>query len=300
MSLTKKLGVSGAFVFSALLLANAMESRESLADISIANTSVVEGKVAPQIDVLKPVNPLMNSLLSANEVAQLLEQRLPGIKIRNIEKSPQTGFYQAFFGSEVIYVSENGQYLFTGNMLELAEAGPINHTQLAVAQQDAKQAPFRAESIAQLAETDMVVFKAAKEKFVISVFTDIDCAYCRKLHKEVPLLNDKGITVRYLAFPRAGLGSDAYHKLVSVWCADDKMAAMNDAKLNRQFGNFGKNSCTNPIADQYKLTREFNLSGTPSLILSDGELIGGYMPADDLLAHLSRKTNQQIEASPGH
>ena len=88
-------------------------------------------------------------------------------------------------------------------------------------------------------------------------------------------------------------------KLVSVWCADDKMAAMDDAKLKRQFGNFGKMSCENPIASQFNMTRQFNLSGTPTLVLSDGELIGGYLPADELLAHLTRKENIKVVSGSG-
>ena len=297
MSLTKKIGISGAFVFSALLLVNAIDSRRFLENNPASQKSELQFKALTN-DGDNVVN-LSGKPLSAIEVKGLLELKLPGMIIVDIEQSPLSDFYQAFFGSELIYVSKDGQYIFTGNMLELAKERPINHTQLAMAKQDAKQAPMRADTIAQLNESDMVVFKAAEEKFVVTVFTDVDCAYCRKLHKEVPQLNEKGITVRYMAYPRAGIGSDAYKKLVSVWCADDKMAAMDDAKLRRKFGNFGKMSCENPIAKHYDMTRKFNLSGTPTLILSDGELIGGYLPADELLAHLSRKTSSKTEVSPG-
>jgi thiol:disulfide interchange protein DsbC len=293
MSLTKKLGVSSAFVFSALLLANAMASRKDM-----EQAPVTEQKIA-QLETLSTKSESQLSAKTAAEVKVLLEKKLPGMQISEISPSPLTGFYQAFFGNELIYVSNNGQYIFTGNMLELADGRPINHTQIAIAQQDAKQAPMRAETIAQIDESDMVVFKAKEEKHVITVFTDVDCAYCRKLHKEVPQLNDKGITVRYMAYPRAGIGSDAYKKLVSVWCADDKMAAMDDAKLKRQFGNHGKMTCNNPIANQFNMTRKFNLSGTPTLVLSDGELIGGYLPADDLFDHLSRKENDKVTKTSG-
>ena len=286
MSLTKKIGVSSALVFSAILLANAIESRKSL-DMKPAT---IEATLISASKTHK----------SLSEVKLLVEQRLPGIQITDIELSPLEGFYQAFFAGEMVYISNDAQFIFTGKMLELAESGPIDHSQLALAEQDLKRAPMRAKTIAQIKESDMVVFKAKEEKFVISVFTDVDCAYCRKLHKEVPQLNENGVTVRYLAFPRAGIGSDAYKKLVSVWCADDKTAAMNDAKLKREFGNFGKKSCENPIAEQYNLTRKFNLSGTPALILSDGELIGGYIPATELISHLNNKSNKELETSSGH
>jgi len=106
------------------------------------------------------------------------------------------------------------------------------------------------------------------------------------LHKEVPQLNAAGITVRYLAFPRAGLGSSAHKKLVSVWCAKDRQVAMNNAKLKRQFTDA---SCANPLDSHYQLTRQFGLSGTPALILSDGELISGYVPHEELVKHLESK-----------
>ncbi len=293
MSLTKNIGVTTAFVFSALLLAYAIDSRSTLEEILPLTNKKHQS--------LKETNTLVNNggPKTAAEVKLLLEKKLPGMQIDDIEASPMAGFYQAFFGGELIYVSSDAEFIFTGNMLQLAKDSPINHTQLAMTQQDAKKAPMRANTLAQIDEEDMVVFRAEDEKFVITVFTDVDCAYCRKLHKEVPLLNDNGITVRYMAYPRAGIGSDAYNKLVSIWCADDKLAAMDDAKLRRQFGNFDKNSCENPIAKQFDMTRVFNLSGTPSLILDDGELIGGYLPAEELFKHLSNKQSKIVEVVSG-
>lgn len=279
MSLTKTIGVSGALIFSAVLLANGVNSRKSLdqetpTQITAADTSMVVHSISS------------DNHKSAAEVKLHLENKLPGMQIDTIEQSPLDGFYQAFFAGELIYISKDGEYLFTGNLLELAGGRPVNHSQLAIAAQDAKKAPMRAASIAEIDESDMVLFKAKNEEFVVTVFTDVDCAYCRKLHKDVPKLNAKGITVRYLAYPRAGIGSDAYRKLVSVWCADDKAAAMDDAKLKREFGD---KVCENPIASQFNMTRKFNLSGTPSIILSNGEVIGGYLPAEELYGILSQK-----------
>lgn len=231
--------------------------------------------------------------LSPEAIKALLEKKLDGIEISSVEPSPIEGLYQAFYSGQVIYVSTNGEFLFSGNLVGLTGDKMINYTEKAVIAKTAELSPKRASKIAALKEDDMVVFKAEKEQFAITVFTDVDCAYCRKLHKEVPQLNAKGITVRYLAYPRAGIGSSAYDKLVSVWCADDRQLAMNNAKLKRQFS---PKSCTNPIASQYNLVREFGLNGTPALILSDGELIAGYMPYEKLYQHLLTKSKKATQS----
>jgi len=111
------------------------------------------------------------------------------------------------------------------------------------------------------------------------VFTDIDCGYCRKLHADMDKYNAQGIRVRYLFYPRAGLRSESYRKAVSVWCADDRKAAMTAAKTGRPLP---ARSCVNPVADQYNLGRQLGVRGTPALVLEDGEIIPGYVPPDKL------------------
>ncbi|MDQ7050891.1 MAG: DsbC family protein [Enterobacterales bacterium] len=234
----------------------------------------------------KKANVGPSTVLTEEQVKQKLTKKLDGIQITDVSLSPIEGFYQVFYGSQILYVSYNGDYIFTGNLLNLSGPKMVNLTDDAINMKAAQLAPQRAATIAALKETDMVVFKAENEKHKITVFTDVDCTYCRKLHKEMPKLNELGITVRYLAFPRAGIGSSSYHKLVSVWCADDRQLAMNNAKLKRQFT---AKTCENPIAAQYGLTREFGLSGTPAIILEDGELLAGYLPADRLAEHLKNK-----------
>ena len=200
--------------------------------------------------------------LTTEAIKVLLEKKLTGIEISSVEPSPKEGFYQAFYDGQILYISTDGQFLFSGTLLGLSGDEPVNLTDAAVSAKASELSPRRKAVIAAIKEEDMVVFKAEKEKFAITVFTDVDCAYCRKLHKEVPQLNAAGITVRYLAFPRAGIGSSAYDKLVSVWCSDDRTLAMNNAKLKRQFS---PKTCTNPVASQYQLTRKLGLSGTPAL-----------------------------------
>ena len=132
-------------------------------------------------------------------------------------------------------------------------------------------------------ESKMIVYKAKDEKAHITVFTDVDCGYCRMLHKEVPKLNEAGVTVRYLAYPRAGIGSEAYTKMVSIWCSADPKEWLTQAKLG---ADIPENKCANPVAEQYKLGNEVGVRGTPSIILSSGEFLPGYLPAAELVKHL--------------
>lgn len=243
---------------------------------TVANRSVSSGQV-----------------MTPDEIKSHLEKKLEGIEISSVEASPMEGLYQAFYNGQVIYVSLDGNFVMSGNLLGLSAEIPVNLTDAAVSEKASEREPQRAASIAAINVDDMVVFKAPKEEYTITVFTDVDCAYCRKLHKEVPQLNKLGITVRYLAFPRAGLGSSAHKKLESVWCSENKQQAMNNAKLERKFSD---STCESPIPSQFQLTRKLGLSGTPALILPDGELISGYVPFAELHKHLEKKASEAVAA----
>ncbi len=268
---------------------NSEKNHESLkVDVPKLNDN---SKIASDEPLKAPQSLVANNLMAKNELSpdaikQKLEKSLPGMGITDIEQSPYDGLYQVFYNGQILYVSKDGKFLMTGNLLEIRLGQPVNHTEISMAKKAAESAPERVSTIASIDEADMVIFKAEDEKYAITVFTDVDCGYCRKLHKEVPQLNAAGVTVRYLAFPRAGLGSSAHKKLVSVWCAKDRKIAMNNAKLKRQFSDA---SCDNPLDSHYQLTREFGLSGTPALILPDGELISGYVPHVELVKHLESK-----------
>jgi thiol:disulfide interchange protein DsbC len=143
----------------------------------------------------------------------------------------------------------------------------------------------RKQQMSLLDESQMLVFAPSKEriKATITVFTDIDCGFCRKLHKEVPELNRLGIAVRYLAYPRAGMGSDSYDKYVSAWCADNPKIAFTKAKAGQEIE---ERTCANPVAEQFQLGGLMGINSTPSLIYDDGRLDPGYLPAEKLAAKL--------------
>jgi len=208
------------------------------------------------------------------ELVSRLKQLRPEIPIENVRPSPIPGIYQLELGGgTVFYGTEDGRYLFAGDLYELGDDDLIN-----LAEQGRTEK--RQVLMAAVNVDDMVVFPAGgTRKAVINVFTDVDCGYCRKLHQEVPRLNELGIEVRYLAYPRAGIGSRAYQKIVSAWCADDPNGAITALKAGESIPD---TNCDNPVADQFALGHEVGVSGTPAIVLEDGRLLPGYMPAEDL------------------
>tara|TARA_R110001592_G_scaffold24536_1_gene94394 strand:+ start:197 stop:919 length:723 start_codon:yes stop_codon:yes gene_type:complete len=203
-----------------------------------------------------------------------LNQSIPGLVVKSVEKTKIEGLFQVETTSgEILFSSADGRYFITGDMYSTENDKLVNLS-------EERREDERAQKIASIPNDQKIVFPAKGEiKGKISVFTDIDCGYCRKLHKEVPELNSMGIEVSYLAYPRAGVNSESYNKYVSVWCADDKLAAMTDAKNGKALET---KVCDNPISNQFALGRSIGISGTPAIILQNGELIPGYINAQKI------------------
>ncbi len=207
-------------------------------------------------------------------VRDAIAQALPQYQLESLERHEGTGLYVATLqNGPVLHVTADGSYLLAGDMYRVDGGNLVNETEQA-----------KLAKIEQIPESEMVVYKAANEKAHISVFTDITCGYCRMLHKEVETLNDMGVTVRYLAYPRAGIGSEAYNDMVSIWCSDDPKKWLTDAKLGK---SVPQNTCTNPVASQYRLGNAVGVRGTPSIILDNGKFIPGYLPAEELAKELN-------------
>ena len=198
-----------------------------------------------------------------------------GIVPTSIEPAPLPGLYEVAFGAELFYIGEDGRYVFRGDILEPAAGRNLT---------EEKRSAARSAAIEALGEDSMVVFAPEKTRHTVSVFTDIDCPYCRKFHQEVGELNKNGIKVRYLAFPRGGPGSKGYRQAVSVWCSDDKTTAMTDAKAGRDVPN---RECDNPVDEHYEIGRVVGVTGTPALVLDNGQIVPGYVPANRLVKALN-------------
>jgi thiol:disulfide interchange protein DsbC len=217
--------------------------------------------------------------IEATVKKQMLMAR-PDFIIESVTQSPMKGVYEATLagGGPVFYVSADGKHMMVGDLYEIAPGGLVNLTEQA---QDVE----RKKMLATVNKDDMIIFSPKGQvKAVVSVFTDVDCGYCQKLHAEVPALNAKGIEVRYLAYPRAGIGSSAYNKIVSAWCAVDPQDAMTKLKQRQPIPT---NICAdNPVAAQFALGGKMGVRGTPALVLESGRMLPGYMPADRLAAEL--------------
>lgn len=196
----------------------------------------------------------------------------------SVKQSKLPNVFEVMYGTEVVYFSADGKHFLAGDMIELDTRKNLSD----IAKHSVRKGMLDSK------DNQPVIFKAKDEKHVLTVFTDIDCGYCAKLHREIAQINANGITVQYLMFPRAGLESNSYNKAVSMWCADDQRQAMTDAKERREIT---QKSCENPVEDQYLLGRELGVTGTPALMTSTGNLIPGYMPADRLLATLEAELN---------
>ncbi|BES72501.1 bifunctional protein-disulfide isomerase/oxidoreductase DsbC [Marinobacter nanhaiticus D15-8W] len=203
-----------------------------------------------------------------------LEQSIPGLEVQDVSVSRVDGLYEVTTNNpEMIYATENGEYFLVGDLYQVSEQGLSNVTEQGRAEARAKQ-------MAKVDHDDMISFSPEGEvKAEIFVFTDIDCPYCRKLHQDVPRLNELGIQVNYLGYPRSGPGTPSFKKYVSVWCSEDSRAAMDKAKNG---GSVPPTSCDNPVEEQFRLGGEVGVTGTPAIVLEDGNMIRGYVPADRL------------------
>lgn len=214
------------------------------------------------------------------QAAATLVQRLsavrPDLPIESVSATPLKGIYALELpGGSTIYGTANGDYLFVGDLYQLTETALVNVTE--------SGRDGRRKALLAAVDTDsMIAFSPEGPiKATLNVFTDVDCGYCRKLHLEVPELNAMGIAVRYLAYPRAGIGSGSYDKVVSAWCAQDQQTAITRLKMGQALTPA---TCANPVADHYELGKQMGVTGTPAIVLENGRLLPGYMPAADLAA----------------
>lgn len=211
---------------------------------------------------------------AADALVAKLKKLRPGIPIERVTGTPVAGIYALVIdGATVYYGTADGRYLFAGDLYELGDDNLVNLAEVG-------RAEMRRKLLASVPRDEMVIFSPKGQvKAAVSVFTDVDCGYCQHFHREVPELNRMGIEVRYLAWPRAGIGSRSYEKIVSAWCSDDPNTAITRLKAQQPIPSA---TCPNPVADQFELGRELGVTGTPAIILEDGTLLPGYMPAAEL------------------
>lgn len=220
----------------------------------------------------------VNSQAQSNEVdiikASILTL-LPDVEVEHIEKSALPGIYSILIGAEVLYITADGKYLFKGDLIDIPNKSNVSEERRSIA---------RKAILKNISKSEYITFSAQNSKHKIFVFTDITCGFCQKLQSEITEINEKGIEVNYLAFPREGLNTITSFRMESVWCADDRQSAFLDA-MNGE--DIDPTDCNNPVAEHYGLGQSMGVRGTPAIYTEDGRYLPGYMPPDDLLKAVS-------------
>ena len=220
-----------------------------------------------------------------------LQKLNPNIKVDYIGASPLPGFREVIVGGQLIYVSDDGKYLVQGTVVDIDTKSELTGSSTALAS-------YRLGLLQSAPVSERIVFAPANPTYTVSIFTDIECGYCRKLHNEIAELNKLGIAVEYLAFPRMGLGSKDYRGMVSVWCSADRNQALTAAKSGRPVAD---KECKNPVATQYELGQRLGVTGTPAVYAPDGTQLGGYLPPQQMreaLDALAAKSKGQPAGMP--
>jgi len=221
------------------------------------------------------------------EVVKASLKKLIKVDPDSVKLTPIDGLYEISYGSKIVYMTKDGNFLIEGDVYDVKD-NVINLTENV-------RLVGRKKVIDSIDPKNEIVFspKDGKAKYVITAFTDIDCGYCRKLHKEIKTYNDLGIEMRYVAFPRSGPNTESYFKAVAVWCAKDRNKALTFAKGGAKLEQLqalaqvdDKTSCSKAVDRHLNKAREIGISGTPTLFMEDGQIIPGYVPASRLIQML--------------
>jgi len=255
-----------------------MDARE----VSMSNDSLLK-KLALGLSLVG----LTFSALAADDAAEAVVRKAvsslaPGVQVDKIEPAPLPGFYQVIASGQLVYVSADGKYLLNGDLLDLSTKKNIS---------ERAWADFRKVQLDKLPASQRIVFAAPNPKYKVTVFTDVNCGYCRALHEHIADFNKAGISVEYVAWPREGVTSTSgaptatYTEMVNVWCAANPKMAFTEAKQGKEPKAA---TCTNPVKDEFELGVKLGVTGTPTIVADDGRVVGGYVTPDQLIKALSK------------
>ncbi len=237
---------------------------------------------AGSIGAAAAATPVAPAPVGPGEVAarKAMDSISKGIKVDSVRPSPIAGLMEVTAEGETAYVTNDGKYLVSGSIIEVASKRNLT---------EAARAVSRHGLLKDIGPSQMIVFAPPHPKYTVTVFTDVDCAYCRKLHSQIADYNKAGIAVDYLFFPRTGLGTESADKAVSVWCAPDRRQAFTDAKKGLPVK---KINCTNPVTMDYNLGLKIGIDGTPAIFAADGTQIGGYLTPTEMKTKLDKLAAQ--------
>ncbi len=222
--------------------------------------------------------PATGAETDIDQLRSRLAKTFPEVAKGTLQPSPLPGFFELVLDARVYYVSADGKHLFLGDIVDVNSRANLT--------ENARQGLAK-RLIGEISEKDMIVMAPKEPRSTITVFTDVDCPYCARLHQDVPELNRNGVKVRYLMYPRAGKGSETYRRSVAVWCASDRVKAIGIAKNG---GPLDLKTCANPVDNHFRLGERLDISGTPTIFLENGKKIPGYVPAAQLVAIINGRT----------
>lgn len=275
-----------------------MRNRVSAAVLAAAAVSIALGVLAPlsqaSAQAARPAatrpapQQARTGGVPADVRARVVAKLHGGASPNDVSATPIPGLYEVTMGGVVAYVSEDGKYLFSGNLYDLDTQVNLTAT---------RRNSVRAAALASAREDQMIVFSPTYPKATITVFTDVDCGFCRKFHSQIADINKAGIKVRYMMFPRTGPGTESWKKAESVWCAADRKDALTKAKKGeplkaRQCGDA-------VIKAQYELGSDLGVEGTPAIFAQNGDYIGGYLSPEDLVEALAESQKAAAAADKG-
>ena len=223
-----------------------------------------------------PFAPAHSADEPADPRAALLKLLPAGSKLDDLRASPIAGLYEYAQGAEISYLTADGKYFIDGNLYDMHSRENLT---------EGRRTKARVALINAVPESQMLIFSPKNPQYTITVFTDVDCQYCRKLHSEMAELNKLGIRVRYMFYPRTGPNTDSWRKAEAVWCSDDRNAALTRAKAGGAVDTTKKCGPT-PVEREYELGQSIGVQGTPAIVTESGDYINGYMPPQELVKEL--------------
>jgi thiol:disulfide interchange protein DsbC len=215
---------------------------------------------------------------TADPRAALVKLLPPGSKIEDLKPSPIPGLYEFVQGADVSYLTADGKYFLDGSVYDMSTRENLT---------EVLRSSARLAMISAVPESQMLIFSPKNPLYTITVFTDVDCAYCRKLHSEMAELNKLGVRVRYLFYPRTGPNTESWRKAEVVWCSADRNEALTRAKAGAQL-DMNKTCGPTPVAREYELGQSIGVRGTPAIVTENGDVINGYMPPRELVQEIKQ------------
>ena len=216
------------------------------------------------------------NVVHADATKEVIASKLPNVDVSQIEKSPVESIYSVDLGERYAYVTDDGKYLFIGELLDM-ETG-LNYTRMALGKK-------RIDTLHAIPEKNYITFPAKDKKHSITVFTDIDCTWCRRMHAEIDDLNNLGIEVKYLLRPRSGQQSNSWKKADAVSCSKNKQKNLTRSK---QGMDITMKTCEgSPVMENVTIAQNLGFMGTPVVLSENGTQLGGYVEASKLLEQLN-------------